>query len=67
MIHVGFYATPTMSAHIPFMNEVDQMSADGINDNPYVDRFIYKLDDLSSMYLWYREPNVNEEPRNTLD
>lgn len=59
-INIGFYATSTLSSHRDFMQEVDTLSAVGVNDNPYVDRFIYAATDGVDNLSWERLFNAND-------
>lgn len=42
-IAFGFYDTPYTSAHVPFINEVDELCANGYDDKPGVDRMIMRV------------------------
>ncbi len=54
-VNLGFYAVPTLSDHVTYMNYVDSLSAHGYDDRPFADRLIISLDeneklDVHSIY-----------------
>ena len=54
-VNLGFYAVPTLSYHVTYMNYVDSLSAHGYDDRPFADRLIISLDeneqlDVHSIY-----------------
>lgn len=48
-VNVGFYPIPLLSDYIERMDFVDSLRPQGIDDHPYVDRLIWKIDELDNM------------------
>ena len=48
-INVGFYPVPLISSYLPHMQWVDSLWPQGYDDHPFVDRFIWKIDELGEI------------------